>query len=421
MTFSYLELVILFFGIQISILPLTKGYGGPFYEKLTQQDLDETFNKIDETPKASHVIVLKEPVYLIVAPRIVRAGQLYRLVVNVLPPSPSLMVVATLFKDNIQVDVVEKECSRDEPQIFQIMVPPSSGYGHYRLKLEGNEMVGSLVLPSATKQTLYSVPEEQLIFIQLEKKIYSQGSTGAINLDFPLSRETEMGQWKIRVEATNSFSEEYFTVEEFVDPLFEIAVDVPSFLPSSSKFLEGTVSANYSSGAPLAGEVTIKMALKPLTDHNIPYYGTKPITVERRRKFNGFFKFRFQLDDFQDLLSWSDGLEVRIMAYVKDFLLESSDMGFGTLRIFPSGINLDFLGDSPFIIRPSMPFQYYLIASSRDGSHVSKDLLRHHRLHVTPEVRFKSSKVMRLKSRALKMAHDQYGLWRGEIDLTGEI
>ena len=46
---------------------------------------------------------------------------------------------------------------------------------------------------------------------------------GPVSLVFPLSSEPEYGEWTIRVEATNSYTEHSFLVENFVQSRFEVS------------------------------------------------------------------------------------------------------------------------------------------------------------------------------------------------------
>ncbi|ROT84487.1 hypothetical protein C7M84_022337 [Penaeus vannamei] len=96
---------------------------------------------------------------------------------------------------------------------------------------------------------------------------------GPVTLEFPLSSEPEYGEWTIRVEATNSFTEHSFTVEEFHRPRFEVEVRVPSFLSADANYLEGVVVANYSSGAPISGNVTVRAAVRPVGRQPYAKYG----------------------------------------------------------------------------------------------------------------------------------------------------
>ncbi|KAK4287215.1 hypothetical protein Pmani_039709 [Petrolisthes manimaculis] len=60
--------------------------------------------------------------YLVVAPRVVVAGGVYRAVVNTLPPAPLLIVKLSLLHLNVRVAAVEHLCSPDSPQVLELKV-----------------------------------------------------------------------------------------------------------------------------------------------------------------------------------------------------------------------------------------------------------------------------------------------------------
>ncbi|XP_037797089.1 uncharacterized protein LOC119592334 [Penaeus monodon] len=130
---------------------------------------------LDQRKETKSPFVLRDPTYLVVAPRLVRAGQVYRLVVNILEPSPSLVVRATIFRDNIELAAVEHECESDAPQVLELMVPPGSSGGKYRLRLEGNEL-GGLTGSAFTNETVLSFsPKGATVLVQTDKPVYKQG------------------------------------------------------------------------------------------------------------------------------------------------------------------------------------------------------------------------------------------------------
>ncbi|XP_050704811.1 CD109 antigen-like, partial [Eriocheir sinensis] len=191
------------------------------------------------------------------------------------------------------------------------MVPPGASGGRYRLRLEGNE-IGSLTGSSFVNETaLFFSPRGATVLVQTDKPIYKEGDVvlfrvvaldtavkmvedsvdvfilspsgvlvrrwlsrqcreGPVSLSFPLSREPEFGSWVIRVEATNTFTQHAFTVEPFTAPRFEVQVSVPPFLAGDASYLEGVVTANYSSGAPVAGNVTVRASVRAAGLHARP-------------------------------------------------------------------------------------------------------------------------------------------------------
>ncbi|CAL4120943.1 unnamed protein product, partial [Meganyctiphanes norvegica] len=405
---------------------------------------------------------ISDPTYFVIAPRLVRAGQVYRVVINILEPSPVLLVRATLTKDNIEMAAVEHECEPQLPQVLEVMVPPSASPGQYRLVLEGNEL-GWLTGSAFTNQTkLTFSPRGATVLVQTNKPLYSQADTvrfrvvaldtavkmvedsvdvfilnprgvlvrrwlsrqcreGPVSLEFPLSSEPEFGEWTIRVEASNSFTQHTFTVEEFHQARFEVEVSVPAFLSSSASFLEGRVIANYSSGAPVAGNVTVRASVKTIGNTYYPRYGPDPSLVQAQAMFAGVFPFKFRMSDFEALVSKTEGTEIRITATVGDAYLDVTQMGFAATRVFSAKVKLDFLGESPQVLRPAMPFKTYITASQRDGSTVPEWRLARHRLLLSPEVTLVSGVKRKLQPRTVKMAHNQYALWEPEIDLHNEL
>ncbi|XP_042871742.1 CD109 antigen-like [Penaeus japonicus] len=437
---------------------------------------------LDQRKETKSPFVLRDPTYLVVAPRLVRAGQVYRLVVNILEPSPSLVVRATIFRDNIELAAVEHECESDAPQVLELMVPPGSAGGKYRLRLEGNEL-GGLTGSAFTNETVLSFsPKGATVLVQTDKPVYKQGDVvrfrvvaldtavkmvedsvdvfilnprgvlvrrwlsrqcreGPVSLEFPLSSEPEFGGWTIRVEATNSFTQHSFTVEEFHRPRFEVEVRVPSYLSADANYLEGVVVANYSSGAPISGNVTVRAAVRSVGRQPYAQYGpepalTQPHTMDIGTRgsglwfapanqtvhfFAGVFPFKFRMSDFEDLVAQTEGTEVRVTATVGDAYWDVAQSGFASTRIFSASVNLEFLGESPQVFRPAMPFKFYLSATQQDGSKVPEWRLARHRLLVTPEVTLNTGVRKKLISRTVKMIHMRYALWQAEIDLHAEL
>ncbi|ROT84488.1 hypothetical protein C7M84_022338 [Penaeus vannamei] len=115
--------------------------------------------------------------------------------------------------------------------------------------------------------------------------------------------------------------------------------------------------------------------------------------------FAGVFPFKFRMSDFEDLVAQTEGTEVRVTATVGDAYWDVAQSGFSSTRIFSASINLEFLGDSPQVFRPAMPFKFYLSATQQDGSKIPEWRLARHRLLVTPEVTLNTGERRKLISR----------------------
>lgn len=79
-------------------------------------------------------------------------------------------------------------------------------------------------------------------------------------------------------------------------------------------------------------------------------------------QFYGTFRFKFQLSDLSDLLA-SGGLEdveVTVTAQVGDMIWNVMQNGYSKTRLLDSNLRLRFLGDSPHVLRPAMPFKFFV-------------------------------------------------------------
>jgi hypothetical protein len=91
-----------------------------------------------------------------------------------------------------------------------------------------------------------------------------QSNFGAVSLDYALSDQPTFGEWTIRVTAQGQTEEEHFHVEEYYQTRFEVNVTMPAFYFDTDDFIHGTVMANYTSGAPVRGNLTLKATFKPI-------------------------------------------------------------------------------------------------------------------------------------------------------------
>lgn len=64
--------------------------------------------------------------------------------------------------------------------------------------------------------------------------------------------------------------------------------------------------------------------------------------------------------ELQRMVTKLDGIELKITAIVGDRYREEYVEGFSTARIFNSSLNLAFMGGSPQVIKPAMPFTCYV-------------------------------------------------------------
>lgn len=115
--------------------------------------------------------------YFIVASRIVRPGQLYRVAVTVLRSSLPVTVRATMQRNGVEIAAARQEVALGITETVALRVPPTSVAGSYRLRVEGtlDDMLGGIAFTNETE--LFFSPRSMTIFIQTDKPVYMQGQT----------------------------------------------------------------------------------------------------------------------------------------------------------------------------------------------------------------------------------------------------
>lgn len=77
-------------------------------------------------------------------------------------------------------------------------------------------------------------------------------------------------------------------------------------------------------------------------------------------QFNGTYNFRYPMSELAQLVPTLDGVEVIITASVGDPFLDEVIEGYSIARIFNSSLSVKFLGGTPQVFKPAMPFDVYV-------------------------------------------------------------
>ncbi|OQR69595.1 CD109 antigen-like, partial [Tropilaelaps mercedesae] len=195
----------------------------------------------------------------------------------------------------------------DTEQALAPSLPTNLLPGRYRLQVEGavNDFNGGMAFSNETSLTL--LQRSLTVIVQIDRPLYRQGQTvrfrvipvttefmayqealdiimlnpsgfemkrwlsrrtvsGWLGLEYPLSELPQLGRWTIRVKANGYFHDEHFYVKEYHPPPFEVRVHGPSFIIASAQFLRGTVYANYSNGASVAGNISVVAVMEAIRE-----------------------------------------------------------------------------------------------------------------------------------------------------------
>lgn len=111
------------------------------------------------------------------ASRIIRPGQVYRVLVTIYRTNSPINVRASLQRNGVEVSSAVQQCKERIPETLLLRVPPTAISGTYKLWVEGNvnEFFGGNVFHNETY--LEFVQRSMTIFITTDKPVYMQGQT----------------------------------------------------------------------------------------------------------------------------------------------------------------------------------------------------------------------------------------------------
>ncbi|XP_076470049.1 CD109 antigen-like [Babylonia areolata] len=252
----------------------------------------------------------RPPVYMMVAPRRVRAGQVVQIFATILR-----MEYGRYAKINMRVAITQgqKEVAstevlfeRPSSRIMQLLVPENIPDGKYRLRLEGTLAQSTFGNIFENETDIEFTTKHASLFIQMNKPLYRQGDTvqfrvvpilpdlmpkhgsmtvyvedpnkvtvrrwilvqtnagGLVSGEFELSDQPTFGTWTIRMDAFGHVYRREFPVEEFWEPRFDVNVSVPTYLlENSTDYIVGSMLANHTSGRPCKGNASVTAFFMP--------------------------------------------------------------------------------------------------------------------------------------------------------------
>ncbi|XP_063775379.1 CD109 antigen-like [Pseudophryne corroboree] len=133
---------------------------------------------------------------------------------------------------------------------------------------------------------------------------------GVLSMELVLSNNPNLGVWRIQA-TTKMFSNiQYFVVDDYVLPIFDVSLKVPSlYVDPKQPGISGTVTANYMYGKSVEGNVTISV---------VPtYYFGYVSGVNKTYEIPGSVNFSFTHMEVTDIMMWGS---VNITASVTEQL-----------------------------------------------------------------------------------------------------
>uniref|UniRef100_A0A8C3W7F6 CD109 molecule n=1 Tax=Catagonus wagneri TaxID=51154 RepID=A0A8C3W7F6_9CETA len=281
------------------------------------------------------------PRFLVTAPGIIRPGGNVTIGVELLEHSPSQVTVkAELVKlaANVTVSVLEAEGVFEKGSFKTLILPPD--------------------------------PKSNLI----QQWLSEQSDLGVISKTLQLSSHPILGDWSIQVQVNDQTYYQSFQVSEYVLPKFEVALQTPLYCSLNSESLNGTVTAKYTYGKPVKGDLTL--IFLPLS-----FWGVKK-NITKTFKISGSANFSFNNEEMKKVMEFSDRPSehmylsspgpVEILATVTESLTGISRNASSNVFFKQHNYIIEFF-DYATVLKPSLNFTATVKVTRSDGSQLTPE------------------------------------------------
>ncbi|KAM4694312.1 CD109 antigen-like [Discoglossus pictus] len=183
---------------------------------------------------------------------------------------------------------------------------------------------------------------------------------GVASTEFLLSSNPRLGSWNIQAVNDKSVGAAVFSVNEYVLPKFDVKINAPSYYTETKKpNLSGTITAKYTYGKPVKGNVTVSISTFYIFEDSILVNKTYPIS--------GSANFSFTNEE----ISRYGGI-INITASVTEELTGIVMNTSTTVQILASEYSINMLSGSQAFV-PGLNFTTKLQIVRFDGKALSEE------------------------------------------------
>ena len=218
---------------------------------------------------------------------------------------------------------------------------------------------------------LKPLPGEVTVEIQDAKgnKVYREESLtddfGMASLTMPLSGEPNLGVWKLTGHSGDQTAQTDVRVERYVLPKYEVGVNVLREWVLAGDGVTGSVSAEYSFGKPVRGEVKVVASR---------YVGQWEEFATFENEIDGTASFELPPVGYVAGVPASGGsgnlmLDVTVREQSTGYVEQTTRL----LTVAPSPVNLRLIPESPSF-KPSLPFTLLLVTETPDNRPLDHDV-----------------------------------------------
>ena len=196
-------------------------------------------------------------------------------------------------------------------------------------------------------------------------KIFRQDVTtdeyGTATLELPLSTEPNLGVWKLSAKAGDASSELDVRVEEYVLPKYEVTAELGKDWYLVDEPITGHVSADYSFGKPVQGELRIKASR---------YVGTWEEYATFTTPIDGQADFTIDAPGYVAGTPQGEGmgnvtLDITVVEKATGYEQKSTQL----VTVAASPLNIKLVSESPSF-KPGLPYGLLLVTETPGGEPV---------------------------------------------------
>ncbi len=218
--------------------------------------------------------------------------------------------------------------------------------------------LNSELKPVSTKATI-EVQDAKAI------KVFKQSVTtdefGMATLELPLSSEPNLGVWKVSARAGDTATEVDVRVEEYVLPKYEVSVELPKQWFLVDEPITGHVTAEYSFGKPVRGELQVKASR---------YVGVWEEFATFSTAIDSEADFEVKAAGFVAGVPEAGGLgnvtlDVTVVERATGYEEKTTEL----VTVASAPVNIQMIPENP-VFKPSLPFNFLMVTETPDGEPV---------------------------------------------------
>ena len=192
------------------------------------------------------------------------------------------------------------------------------------------------------------------------------GDFGMASLTMPLSTEPNLGVWKLTAHSGEQMAQTDVRVERYVLPKYEVKANLPREWVLAEDPITGAVSAEYSFGKPVRGEVKIVASR---------YVGEWEEFATFESEIDGTVSFELPPVRYVAGIPASGGsgnlsLDVTVREKSTGYVEKTTRL----LTVAPTPVNLRLIPESPSF-KPSLPFSLLLVTETPDNRPLNRSVI----------------------------------------------